>query len=169
MFILYSSEECHLNCEARFLAWESSMSRIFISHSSRDDQRAVEVRDWLAANGWDDVFLDLDPVRGLAPGERWQNALKEAADRCQAVLFLVSQNWLNSRWCLSEYLLCKQLGKRLFPVIIGDVSISALPADMAADHQAVNLALDPQGWERLKQGLKRAGLQTALSRLRTAD
>lgn len=44
------------------------------------------------------------------------------------------------------------------PVIIGDVEISALPADMAADHQAVDLVLDVQGWERLKQGLKRAGL-----------
>ena len=38
------------------------MSRIFISHSSRDNARAIEVRDWLATNGWDDVFLDLDPV-----------------------------------------------------------------------------------------------------------
>jgi WD40 repeat protein len=134
------------------------MSRIFISHSSRDDKRAIEVRDWLVANGWDDVFLDLDPVRGLAPGERWQNALKAAADRCEAVLFLISLNWLNSRWCLSEYLLAKQLGKRLFPVLIGEVGVAALPADMAADHQAVDLASDPQGWERLKQGLRRAGL-----------
>ena len=75
------------------------MSRIFISHSSHDNKSAIELRDWLVANGWDDVFLDLDPVRGLAPGERWQNALKAAADRCEAVLFLVSLNWLNSRWC----------------------------------------------------------------------
>jgi hypothetical protein len=134
------------------------MSRIFISHSSRDDKRAIEVIDWLAANGWDDVFLDLDPIRGLAPGERWQNALKAAADRCEAVLFLISENWLNSRWCLSEYLLAKQLGKRLFPVIIENVDLSALPADITADHQTVHLVLDPHGWERLKQGLKRAGL-----------
>jgi tetratricopeptide (TPR) repeat protein len=134
------------------------MSRIFISHSSRDDPRAVQLRDWLQSNGWDDVFLDLDPVRGLAPGERWQNALKAAADRCEAVLCIITENWLNSRWCLSEYLLAKQLGKRLFPVIFGDVGISALPADMAIDHQAVDVAHDSQGWERLKQGLKRAGL-----------
>jgi hypothetical protein len=115
------------------------MSRIFISHSSCDDPRAVELRDWLLSNGWDDVFLDLDPVRGLAPGERWQNALRAAADRCEAVLCIITENWLNSRWCLLEYLLAKQLGKRLFPIIVGDVDISALPADMAADHQAVDL------------------------------
>ena len=41
------------------------MANIFISHSSRNSDRAIEVRDWLAANGWDDVFLDLDPERGI--------------------------------------------------------------------------------------------------------
>ncbi|WP_287342004.1 toll/interleukin-1 receptor domain-containing protein [Mesorhizobium sp.] len=131
--------------------------------------RAVEVRDWLVSNGWDDVFLDLDAVRGLAPGERWQNALRAAADRCDAVVFLISLDWLNSRWCLSEYLLAKQLGKRLFPVIIDDVEISALPADMAADHQAVDLVLDVQGWERLKQGLNGRVLMPKASAFRPAD
>jgi hypothetical protein len=85
------------------------MSRIFLSHSSLDSARAVEVRDWLVSEGWDDVFLDLDPARGVAPGERWQAALRAAAERCEAVLFLVSQHWLASRWCQSEYLLAKQL------------------------------------------------------------
>jgi tetratricopeptide (TPR) repeat protein len=134
------------------------MSRIFISHSSLDNKAAEDARDWLIANGWSDIFLDLDPVRGLAPGERWQNALKLAADRCEAVIFLISPNWLASRWCLSEFLLAKQLGKRLFPVIVGDVAISSLPLEMSADHQVVDVVNDPQGRERLKQGLKRAGL-----------
>src|ERR1700757_4185596 len=98
------------------------MSRIFISHSSLDNKAAESTRDWLVENGWSDIFLDLDPVRGLAPGERWQNALKLAADRCEAVLFLISPNWLSSRWCLSEFLLAKQLGKRLFPIIVGGVA-----------------------------------------------
>jgi hypothetical protein len=132
------------------------MSRIFISHSSRDDQRACEVRDWLVAHGWDDLFLDLDPVRGLAPGERWQAELRAAADRCEAVLFLVTPNWMASRWCLAEYLLAKQLGKSLFPITFGEIDVTALPADMAADHQAVDVVIDPQGWERLRQGARRS-------------
>jgi hypothetical protein len=51
------------------------------------------------------------------------------------------------------------LGKRLFPILIEDVSISVLPADITSDHQAVNLVSDPYGWERLKEGLKRAGFE----------
>jgi TIR domain-containing protein len=58
------------------------------------------LRDWLARQGWDDVFLDLDPERGIASGERWERALHEQANRCEAVIFLVSANWLASGWCL---------------------------------------------------------------------
>jgi WD40 repeat protein len=134
------------------------MSRIFISHSSRDNVRALELRNWLASNGWDDVFLDVDLSDGLAPGEHWQNALKAAADRCEAVLFLISPNWLSSAWCLSEFLLAKQLGKRLFPLLIDGASLGGLPLEISSDHQAVDLVGDPFGWDRLREGLRRAGL-----------
>jgi len=59
------------------------MARLFISHSSRNNDKAVEVRDWLAKNGWDDVFLDLDPERGIVAGQRWKDALQKAAQRCE--------------------------------------------------------------------------------------
>ncbi len=52
------------------------------------------MRDWLAAEGWDDIFLDLDPDRGIAAGERWERALNQAVNCCEAVLFLVSRAWL---------------------------------------------------------------------------
>ena len=65
------------------------MPSIFISHSSRDVDRAKEVLDWLTANGWDDVFLDLDPERGIAAGQRWKDALQKAAQRCEVVLLRI--------------------------------------------------------------------------------
>ena len=74
------------------------MAHIFISHSSRNNDKAIEVRDWLAANGWTDVFLDLDPERGIVAGQRWKEALQKAAYRCEAVLALVSPEWLASSW-----------------------------------------------------------------------
>jgi len=45
------------------------MTCLFISHSSLNNDEALVMRDWLAENGWADVFLDLDPQSGLAPGE----------------------------------------------------------------------------------------------------
>jgi hypothetical protein len=74
------------------------------------------------------------------------------------VLFLISPSWLQSAWCLSGFLLAKHLGKRLFPLLLGNVSVNALPAEIAADHQAVDIVGDPLGWDRLKEGLRRAGL-----------
>ena len=35
-------------------------SRIFISHSSRNNPQALALARWLEDNGWDDYFLDLD-------------------------------------------------------------------------------------------------------------
>ena len=94
------------------------MSRIFLSHSSKDNFEAIALSDWLASEGWSDVFLDLDPERGIAAGERWERALHAAANRCQAVIFLVSGNWLASGWCLKEYALARGLNKKLFAALI---------------------------------------------------
>ncbi len=108
------------------------MSRIFLSHSSSNNAEAVALRDWLAANGWkDEIFLDLDPQRGIAAGERWERALNEAANRCEAVLFLVSKGMAcvragaarNSIWRTS-------LNKRLFGVLIEDLPVAELPGEL---------------------------------------
>ena len=72
------------------------MARIFISHNSQDAKEAAALKRWLTDNGWDDTFLDIDAKDGLSPGERWKDALKNAADRCEAVLCLVSPTWLAS-------------------------------------------------------------------------
>jgi tetratricopeptide (TPR) repeat protein len=134
------------------------MARIFISHSSRNNDKAIAMRSWLAQNGWDDVFLDLDPQSGLAPGQLWRQALREAADRCQVVLCLITPEWRASTWCFDEFLLAKQLGKCVLPVIVGNLDLATLSKEITADHQAVDVLHDPHGWERLKEGLKRAGL-----------
>ncbi len=155
------------------------LARIFLSHSSDNDAEAVALRGWLTAEGWDDLFLDLDPTRGIAAGERWELALNEAANRCEAVLFLVSRAWLASRWCLKELSLATKLNKRIFGLLVEDIPVAELPADLTATHQLVNLAagsdhvmlggrgrdgsevrvtFSQSGLAKLKTGLMRAGL-----------
>jgi TIR domain len=116
------------------------MSRLFISHSSANNAEAVAIRDWLAREGWDEVFLDLDPARGIAAGERWERALNEAASRCEAVLFLISRAWLDSRWCLNEFNLAHRLNKRLFGVLVEAIPLADLPEDLSGTWQVVDLA-----------------------------
>jgi TIR domain len=75
------------------------MSKLFLSHSSANNAQAVAIRDWLREEGWTDVFLDVDPDPevGIPAGERWERALNQAASRCEAILFLVSQAWAKVR------------------------------------------------------------------------
>jgi hypothetical protein len=51
------------------------MAAIFISHSSRDDTLANEVRALLAKDGYEQVFLDFDKHSGLQAGENWERRL----------------------------------------------------------------------------------------------
>jgi hypothetical protein len=103
------------------------MSRLFISHSSVNNAEAVAIRNWLCDNGWDDVFLDLDPRRGIAAGERWERALNVAARRREAVIFLVSRARLASDWCERELHLVHKLNKQLFGVLIEDLEVIFRP------------------------------------------
>jgi TIR domain len=157
------------------------LSRIFLSHSSANTGEAVALRDWLIAHGWDDLFLDLDPERGLKAGERWQAALKKAADRCELVIFLVSPEWAVSKWCLAEYLLAKNLNKRIFGVIVRPTPLDDIPVEMTAEWQLVDLTVGKRdyrasiqqpisgetieisfataGLERLRIGLMQAGIE----------
>ncbi len=156
------------------------MSRIFISHSHRDDAAAIAIGQWLTDHGWSDHFLDISPDRGLSPGERWQEALKRAADRCEAVLFLISDDWLRSKWCLAEFLLAKQLGKAIFGILVRATPLEQLPGEMRNEWQLCDLVTGAEresfrvrieatgedvavsfpsaGLVRLRRGIERAGL-----------
>jgi formylglycine-generating enzyme required for sulfatase activity len=157
------------------------MSLLFISHSSANNAEAVALSGWLAVEGWNDLFLDLDPDRGIKAGERWERAINEASSRCEAVLFLVSKAWLGSRWCLNELYLARRLNKPLFGILIEEISTEDLPADLKSAWQVVRLAsgrdhiifravlpithkevhvtFSAEGLRRLKHGLIQTGLE----------
>jgi formylglycine-generating enzyme required for sulfatase activity len=119
---------------------------IFISHSSFNNDYAIAVRDWLMAEGWgkpDDIFLDVDPERGIAAGQRWQQAFADAATRCEAVLFIISKEWLASTWCLDEYQLANKNNKKLFALLTDDSPLERLPGGLTAQWQIVRLKGEP--------------------------
>ncbi|MBL4659036.1 MAG: TIR domain-containing protein [Alcanivoracaceae bacterium] len=156
------------------------MSNIFISHSSSNNFEAIAIKNWLIEQGWDDIFLDLDPDSGIVAGERWEAALHDAANRCDAVLFLASQAWLKSDWCRKEFHLTHKLNKRIIGILIEDLVIKTLPEELTSTWQLINLAsscdhktiavthpdtgqqlhvhFSTSGLIRLKNGLVKAGL-----------
>jgi hypothetical protein len=95
------------------------VSRIFLSHASTDNRKAIALRQWLVEQNprlANEIFLDLDPKGGIRTGERWQAALRKATARCEAVVCLLSAEWESRLWCLTEYRTAEMLNKRVFCV-----------------------------------------------------
>jgi hypothetical protein len=72
------------------------------------------------------------------------------------VLALVSPEWLASGWCKSEIDAARMMGKKVIVALVG-IDKTQVPVDLI-DEQFVDLSADPQAYRRLKEGLKRAGL-----------
>jgi TIR domain len=130
------------------------MSRIFISHSSQNNDETAALRDWLHEEGWSEIFLDFDGEKGLRPGSRWQNELTVAVQRCQTVLVLISPEWVASEWCKIEYFLAVSYQKPVIACIIKPTLMDTLPASVTIQHivdiskHTENSAYErPQSWQ----------------------
>ena len=93
------------------------MSRIFLSYSNSNDFEARALRDWLKENGWNDVVLQYDPDEG-APGDRLRRAARESIALREAVIFLVSRDWLELQERREEYEFAREVDKAVFAVLI---------------------------------------------------
>ena len=77
------------------------MARIFISHSSRDNEAAARMKACLASQGFETTFLDFDKTAGIPPGADWE--------------IIQTPDWLASKWCFAEFTQARALGKAIFP------------------------------------------------------
>jgi len=118
------------------------MSRLFISHSSKDNISAIAFKQWLGMNNWpaEDVFLDLD---GIGAGERWKDALRKANARCEAVVLLASPDALSSPECIAEIRKAEDFGKEVIVVLLRDLGLDDHRLDSYKDRQIVDLATPP--------------------------
>lgn len=134
------------------------MARIFISHSSQDNEAATRLFEWLNAEGFDKVFLDFDKERGIKPGAHWETTLYREVKRAQAVIVIQTRNWAASTWCQVEYSHARALGKAIFPVVEQPVDEQPIGGDL----QAINLLTDRRaGLERLGQALRDIALESS--------
>jgi hypothetical protein len=148
------------------------VSRVFLSHSSRDSRQAMAVKRWLIEQGSDlvdEICLDLDPHTGIRPGERWKEALNRASTRCEAVICLLSKHWLNSRECEVEFRYAENLHKailcaRLEPVPDANITSEWQRCDLFRNNRPTTevdiadggepVVLDRVGLQRLSNGLR---------------
>ena len=131
---------------------------IFISHSSRNNDSANRLREWLIAQGWGStqIYLDLD---NLNAGERWRQALNDSGANCEAVIVCLSDDWLKSDECKREFNIAETLHKPIFPVYVENVTLP-IPR-FITDLQIASIVdanIQAQGLEQLRLGLLKHGI-----------
>lgn len=128
------------------------MARIFISHSSLDNACASAIKSWLESIGFEAPFLDSDSETGIAPGAAWERTLYRELEGADAVILILTANWMASKWCFAEFTQARALGKPVFPII----EAPAGDRLVASDIQHLDLLIDRQGGlERLRRELER--------------
>ena len=103
------------------------MNEIFISYSRRDKVFTLKLFDALKA-ARREVWADWEDI---PPGSDWFVEIKEGVERSQAVLFILSPEWIKSRECAKELEYAVQMGKRLIPVIWQNVDTKDVPPELA--------------------------------------
>src|SRR5271170_4126069 len=151
-----------------------NMAVLFVSHASRDDAMARPLEAWLRAKGFTYLFIDHSDIDA---GEKWAQALRDAAGACRVVVCLVTENWLASDECFGEFKAAWYMGKRIIPLFalppagtarqerLGKVFSEDQGLDVAPCRTAdggLDLARNAETERRLENGLRAAG---ALARI----
>ncbi len=130
------------------------MSTLFISYSTIDRAFAERVYDQLMEMGYERPFRDDHPESGIPAGTSWESELYRKLRLSRALVVLVSEHWLDSKWCFAELAHAKAMGKDVFPILVGNSN--ELPP-IVAERQCIPLD-DPDVWTRLERGLRSANL-----------
>jgi predicted nucleotide-binding protein len=104
----------------------SSQPYLFASFSSQDLDVVDRVVDQLEVLGV--------PVwaahRNLQPGEAWSETITHALSGASGVLIFISKTSLQSLWAKRELTSAINSQKRAFPIVVGNVDIGNLPAEL---------------------------------------
>ena len=98
------------------------MTTLFLSHSSKDEDWALEIREALRSQGYQSLFLDSHPDDGIRAGEEWEKTLYYRLRQSRALVVLCTANWLSSPWCVAETMMARERGKPVFMLATEDVS-----------------------------------------------
>jgi ABC-type arginine transport system ATPase subunit len=91
------------------------VAKVFISHSSADDDVAVRVHRELS-DAHHQVFLGRDRIDGIQDGQDWEARLFAELWAAEVLVFLVSESSIASVWCGYEIAIAKARGIQQLPL-----------------------------------------------------
>ena len=108
------------------------------------------VKTTLHVLGYVCAFLDSDKMTATV-GEDWEKMLYLELSRCDAVILILTPNWLVSKWCFAEMAQARALGKLILPLVFADLD----QPFVATDIPPIDLTQDPGALARLLSNLER--------------
>ncbi|MFF6014141.1 toll/interleukin-1 receptor domain-containing protein [Lysinibacillus fusiformis] len=103
------------------------MSKIFISHSSKDKKFSIKLMELLQTNFSlirSDFFLSSDEE--LVVGGNWINQIRDDMKEAKVVLAVITPNYLESQFCLCELGAAWINEQALIPIIVPPLNYHAL-------------------------------------------
>ena len=91
------------------------MPAIFISHSNVNNDESAVVSKFLRSAGFKATFLDINDQLGISTGSDWEKKLYREIETADAILLLLSNAWMDSKWCFVELSIARMLGKAILP------------------------------------------------------
>lgn len=102
--------------------------KIFISHSSKDKELVLMFVDLLVQGfhiDYDEIFCtSMD--NALRVGEDFIKSIKENLHDSEIVLFLITQNYINSKFCIMEMGAAWAFKDNIFPIIVPPLDYNIL-------------------------------------------
>src|SRR5271157_5156817 len=90
--------------------WEM---RLFVSYAHVDSVRVADLAAVLRAAGFDPWWDD-----SLEPGDDWKAELRRRIAACDAFLYLLSTDSVESEWCGWELAQAAELSKPIVPILV---------------------------------------------------
>ena len=104
------------------------MASLFISYSRNDQAFVRKLYETLVADKHE-VFVDWE---GIPPSSKWKNEIDAAIDKSDAILCILSPDYLASEVCRHELANAESEKKRLIPIVYREVPASEVPQSLAA-------------------------------------
>lgn len=99
---------------------------IFISYGREEDvtKFVLQLKHDLETSGYP-VWLDLESIPA---GSDWHGAIGTALQECSAIIPIVTQKYLGSRYCMNELYTADAEKKAIFPIVYEDVDLTSTEA-----------------------------------------
>jgi TIR domain-containing protein len=95
--------------------WEANHFRLFLSHTSAHKKVAGDLRNAMLPVGIDSFVAHTT----IEPTKEWVEEIERALRTCDALVALITPDFIESRWCDQELGVCYGIGTLVVPVRVG--------------------------------------------------